>query len=225
LKKKLLYSFIIPCIVACNPDDTFKGISVPPTEIRYMNDSLKSYYFFTVGSRWVYQRTDTNINIYDTVTVIRSVSESFYDHHSSYQIEQVAVNFQHSYYKSSPNSSNPLLNVSMRNGYDGVNRVSMRGGGPLKLFSSYGGFLSHPIDSLSILNNSIGSGEESYLIRKYDTLIDNNNIINVLELNQNAGSFFDETIHIAPNVGIVRFENSFDYTQWVLKEYQVTLNQ
>lgn len=105
-----------------------------------MNDSLKSYYFFTVGSRWVYQRTDTNINIYDTVTVIRSVSESFYDHQSSYQIEQVAVNFQHSYYKSSPNSSNPLLNVSMRNGYDGVNRVSMRGGGPLKLFSSYGGF-------------------------------------------------------------------------------------
>jgi hypothetical protein len=43
-----------------------------PSETRYVNDTLKSYYFFPVGSWWVYNRTDTNATIYDTATVVRS---------------------------------------------------------------------------------------------------------------------------------------------------------
>jgi hypothetical protein len=214
-----LSSFLISC--EKEGQDTFKGISNPPSEIRYMDDTLKTYYFFKVGSQWIYQRTDTSAAIYDTATVISSAAEIIYDNQSSYQIEQVRVNIVHSYYESSPSSSNPKVNVYMRNNYDGVNRLNMSGGGVKKLYSSYGGFLSAPIDSISILNNSIGTGTESYLLRVYDTIINGVACNNILELNQNAGEFYDETIHIAPHFGIIKFENSYDSTQWVLKEFNL----
>lgn len=218
--KKLLYPLIILCFIACE-DDTFSGITEPPDEIRYMDDTLKTYYFFTVGSYWIYQRTDTNVAIFDTATVIRSVREITYDNQSAYQIEEVIVNIVHSYYKNIHNSMIENQIVNIRNSYDGVNRLNMSGGGLNKLLIGYSAFLSSPIDSVSIFNTSLGTGKGVYLRRDYDSIIQNAIIPNILELNLSSGPSFNESIHIAPHFGIIKFENSFDSTQWVLKEFNI----
>jgi hypothetical protein len=64
--KKLLFSLIILlCFTQCKPDD--ETTQVEPSFTLLVDEELKNYYYFPVGSWWIYERTDTNAQIYDTV--------------------------------------------------------------------------------------------------------------------------------------------------------------
>ena len=88
------------------------------------------------------------------------------------------------------------------------------------LFQGYSSFFSFPIDSVSIFNKSNGGGGLSYLIRQYDTTINSTAIRDVAVINRESINFFEQ-IHIAPYYGIIKFQNSNDSTEWVLKRFNI----
>ena len=102
IMKLLLYLSSILLFLACQKEDTPSSgePNGTPTETRLMNDSLKVYFQFNVGTRWIYQRTDTIPPVFDTAWIVNSTQELVFTRFAPYEWERVAVNIEHSYYPS-----------------------------------------------------------------------------------------------------------------------------
>jgi hypothetical protein len=213
-KTVLLISFFIVTILnSCEK----KEDPPKPTGSLYMSEELKSYYFFPKGSWWVYKRIDTTAEIYDTATVVHSESEMVFNELLPYEWEEVAVNIEHTYYPSTPRSVSPYLNVFIRNDGGFVDRISMTSQGQLFKYLPY--FFSVPIDSTSM--------EKKSHVPDSPILIDTNDIsINNLYFNkvihiEHGSTELKYKLWIAKGVGIIKFHNTGDKTNWELINYEI----
>ena len=220
----LLFSFLF---IACNDNDDgtiLPGVGgndedslPPPTDTFYVSQELKSYYFFPENSWWVYQRTDTNAVIYDTAVVASVYSELEYSRFLPFAWEAAAVGITHSYYKAPEGFVNPKLSVGIGNLNGNTDRISMSSEG--KLFQSLPDYFSVPIDSLSIANKT------SPII--FSSLIDTNSIVltnysfqNAIHLRSGIENFVYE-IFLVKEVGLVKYFNVDDSTNWELINYEI----
>ncbi len=213
MKNLLLFTVLFLLLfTSCKKEERPK-----PTESYYMSAELKSYYFFPKGSWWVYKRTDTTATIYDTATVVNSVSEMIFDELAPFEWEHVAVNIEHTHYPSSPRSASPYLNIYIRNDAGFTDRISMTSQG--KLFSYLPYFFSVPIDSLSMENKS-HVPNSPILLDTNDVVINNQTFKLVVHL-KNGSTDFKYDIWIARNVGIVKYFNTGDSTHWEVVDYHI----
>lgn len=208
MKKILIPILAVLLFTHCTPEEP----PIEPTDYLRVNDTLKSYYYFPVGSWWVYKMLDTNATIYDTAIVVRSESEIITNRLFSEPWEQVFVNIEHTYYPSRGNAASPYLNISMANWNGYVDRISMRSQGDL--FPSLSNFLSTPLDSISI---SEKSNEITTLISVVDTFP---SYEKVLHLNYGGPGYLYELI-LAKNVGFIKYFNAEDNTSWELVDYEI----
>ncbi|MCB0737195.1 MAG: hypothetical protein KDC92_06760 [Bacteroidetes bacterium] len=61
------------CCYDCSchyPCDNLEDFTYPYTDTLYLSDSFLSYWYFPVGSWWVYKRLDTAADVYDTARVV-----------------------------------------------------------------------------------------------------------------------------------------------------------
>ena len=218
------FAFLMLFFSQCDPDKpilpgTGGGVSdlPPPTDTFYVDQELKSYYFFPQGSWWVYKMLDTNVLIYDTALVTAGGSRLMYDRFFPFAWEAVGLVIEHSHYPSPPGFVSPHLSVSIGNSDASLDRISMTSQG--KLFPNLRYFFSVPIDSTSMANKTPG------LIKT--TLIDtnafhfnNNTINNVVHLRFGSPDFEDE-IWMAKNIGLLKYFNAEDQTTWELINYHI----
>jgi|SRR5690554_138035 len=215
MKKLLIYTLLSLLLYnSCKKEDPPK-----PTDSYYMSAELKSYYFFPKGSWWVYKRIDTTAEIYDTATVVRSESKMIFNELAPFEWEYVAINIEHTHYPSSPRSVSPYLNVFMRNESGFVDRISMTSQG--ELFSSHTCFFSVPIDSTSIFQKSVEcGGGGTYLLDTNKLLINNNQLNNCVHV-MHKGSNWSNEIWITKYIGIIKYQNYQDNTEWELINYEI----
>ncbi len=134
------------CLTAWRDDGTLVipgtdiGTNQPlpePTDTLYVDQELKSYYFFPQGSWWVYKRIDTNALIYDTAVVATIYNVIEYNEYFPYAWEAAAIGIEHSYYKAPPGFVSPKLSVGMGNQEGYTDRISMNSAGPLFKYLPY----------------------------------------------------------------------------------------
>ena len=213
--------FILLYFTQCNPDDDCDGCTHPPnlgppTDTLFLNKNLKNYYFFGVGSWWVYKRLDTNTVVYDTAILVRKYQDfnSIYSYPVAREIASVA--FIHSYYNSlSPNSGYPQMQRSIQNNNSEGDNVSMSSNG--KLLPTLDRFLVYPFDSAYM---DMVSFQRTILvdIRTYTF----NNII------------FDSTVHfyhgftdyryeiwMSKGIGLTKYFNVEDSSTWEIVDYEI----
>jgi hypothetical protein len=210
MKKILLSLLTVLLFTHCTPEEP----PIEPTDYLRVNDTLKSYYYFPVGSWWVYKMLDTNATIYDTAIVVRSISEVVTESFSPEPWEHVAVNIEHTHYPSRGNAASPYLNVLIDNYSGRVDRISMTSQGDL--FPSLSNFLSTPLDSILMSEKSRGGGL-TYLQGVNISILGFNE---VLHLKYGAPGFYDDLM-IARNVGFIKYFNFEDKTSWELVNYEI----
>lgn len=227
MSKLLTSLLIIFCLTQCKNDDG--GITIknpfeeepsdlpPPTDTIYVSNELKSYYFFPKGSWWVYKRIDTNAVVYDTAVVATVYNELEYSRFLPYAWEAAAVGITHSYYKAPEGFVEPKLSVGTGNLGGFVDRISMSSQG--LLFRSNYDFFSVPIDSISIASKSYPT--------VYSILVDTNAIIvnnirynDVVQLRYGIPEYEDK-IWLSKNVGLIKYFNVGDSTNWELINYEI----
>ena len=192
----------------CTPEEP----PIEPTDYLRVNDTLKSYYYFPLGSWWVYKMTDTNAIIYDSAIVVRSESKVVTDSFSPEPWERVSVNIEHTHYPSRGNAASPYLNVLIDNNSGYVDRISMTSQGDL--FPSLSYFLSTPLDSISI---SKKSNRVSNLISVVDTFLIYEKVVH---LNYGGPGYLYDLM-LAKNIGFIKYFNPRDNTSWELVDYEI----
>jgi hypothetical protein len=198
---------------------------VPPgIDTLFVGDEIKKYYFFPKGSWWVYERTDTNASIYDTVKVIETFNNTKYQERLlPYAWQNLMCRVEHSYYESfQANWEGPYgfkqLRVQYFNTSGSSDALSTHSFG--YVHSSYDNFFSIPIDSISILNRSLGGGGGSFLYSTSDVEIDSTKYTNVAHI-QHSASTFKDAIVLSKNIGIIKFHDSFFKHSWELVNFHI----
>jgi hypothetical protein len=222
--KKILYPLIILCcFAACKPDEDCEdcGIidhSFPPAEDTiYVSEELKNYYFFGEGSWWVYKRTDTNAIIYDTATLVKRESRIVYERiYYPTAWEYTFTGILHSHYNAIPGGVESKLQINTENLNGLTDRIGMYS--QRTLFKNVIDFFSIPIDSISILNKSNGN---SYLIDTNSLFISNYTFNNTLHLQHGFIPDFFYDIYLTKNVGLTKYRNAGDNTEWELISYEI----
>jgi hypothetical protein len=223
----LLFLFAsILCLLfsQCKPDDPILpstgngGSDLPaPTDTFYVDQELKSYYFFPQGSWWVYQMLDTNVIIYDTALVTAGGSRLMYSGVLPFAWESVGLVIEHSHYPSPPGFVSPHLSISIGNSGGNLDRISMSSQG--KLFNYLPSFFSVPIDSTSMAEKSSGT-IKTELLDTNSIQIANQVLNNVIHIKHGVINYEYE-IWIAKNIGLLKYYNSDDNTHWELINYQI----
>jgi hypothetical protein len=96
----LFYSSLV--FINCNPNNGCEDCPNPNIQpkdtIRFSQEFL-DYTFFKEGSWWIYQRTDTTAQLFDTVTVARATNKVFFTPEISafHALEQIDAQYMHSY--------------------------------------------------------------------------------------------------------------------------------
>jgi len=207
--KQILFSlFAVLFFTHCTPEEP----PIEPTDYLRVNDTLKSYYYFPLGSWWVYKMIDTNATIYDTAIVVRSESKVVTDSFSPEPWERVSVNIEHTHYPSRGNAASPYLNIFMANNSGYVDRISMTSQGDL--FPSLSYFLSTPLDSISM---SEKSSRRTFLLNKQDSV---SNYEQVIYMKHGITGYIYELM-LAKNVGLIKYYNYVDNTSWELVDYKI----
>lgn len=226
-KKIVLIIFLFLFVYQCKEDDSTtpsdsNGVrtdttDVVPEDTVYVSNELKSYYYFPIGSYWVYKRLDS-ISIYDTATVVRQSTQITFNKSYPSAWELVSVNIEHTYYSSSQNSSSPYLNVLISNFNGLVDRISFSS---QDLFQgSMNCVLSIPIDSLSIREKSNACNSVSILVDTIPIQIDAGSFNNILHIEYGGSQITDE-IWFAKNIGILKYNSFLNNHQWELISYHL----
>jgi hypothetical protein len=215
---------IILILGGCNKDGDLPIIGnkedpVVPTnrDTFFIPSNLKSFYNFKVGSRWVYQRIDTNATVLDTARTVRVIHTFVNNELLPFVWEKLNVVTEHTYYKSSPASVSPHLSVSTGNTDGATDRISMTSQGLLFKANYY--FFSVPLDSVSMAEKSSIAGKTT-LLDTNNVTINGNNFKNVVHLKHGLRGFFNE-IWMAKEIGLIKYFNQDDSTTWELKNYHI----
>lgn len=219
------FAFLMLFFSQCDPDKPiFPGTGTnggndlpPPTDTFYVDQELKSYYFFPQGSWWVYKMLDTNVLIYDTALVTAGGSRLMYDRFFPFAWEAVGLVIEHSHYPSPPGFVSPHLSVGIGNSDATLDRISMTSQG--KLLQSLYNFLSVPIDSTSMAEKSAGT-IKTELLDTNSIQLTNQVFHQVVHLKHGIPSFKYE-IWIAKNIGLLKYFNADDSTTWELINYHI----
>ena len=190
----------------------------------FVGDKLKKYYFFPLGSWWVYERTDTNAVVYDTVRVIETFDQIKYqERFLPIAWQQLMCRVEHSYYESfqvpwDEPYGFKQLRVQFFNSAGASDAISTQSFG--YIHSSYDNFFSLPVDSISILDRSSGGGGGSFLYDTSEVEINSATYSDVAHL-RHGGSISNDTILVSKNVGIIKFYDSFFQHSWELVNFHI----
>jgi hypothetical protein len=182
-----------------------------PEDTLYANDTFLRYWYFPKGSWWVYERMDTNANVYDTVTILNQNREMKYNpRYADYMIESFNLNLRHSSaYFTKINKGRPLIQT-IDNPALNPNIINSIGH---KSYFGYNSFFSWPIDSILIGQKSL---DRSMLIDKNKIRTPFGKIGNTIHLK------FDNNNHIwlSKNIGFIKYIHS-DSSVWELVNYEI----
>jgi len=180
----------------------------------YMSEELKSYFLFEEGSWWIYKRTDTNVAIYDTATLVRKTDFVYYERiYAPTAWQKVGAAVEHTYYPSCSNCVSPYISVGMGNGSGLVDRISL--GSNNILLNYLPDFFSIPIDSSLIYYKSNG---RSKLLDTFNLITNNFSFSNTVHLKYGA---LNSEVWITKNTGLTKYFNGEDNTSWELIDYEI----
>jgi|GEM_PF-5029259 len=218
LMKYLFFFMFVVTLIHCKEDDG----EPEPISTQLVDSELKSYYYFPEGSWWIYQRVDTNVAIFDTAIVVENFRElRFNPTRASFEWERLITNIEHSYYESAPIYGYGQLRVQFYNSPYSENVISSNSFG--NIFGPYNNFLTVPIDSLTIAQNSSGYTRISELLDTTSLQLSFGKVANVVKLRIWGGSI-DDTLCLAKNIGIVKFHESVNNISWELIKYEIKKN-
>ncbi len=210
------------CLTSCREEENeediiFDECCLPePTDTLYMSQELKSYFYFPVGSWWVYERTDTIAGIYDTARVVRIINEIFYNEFAPYAWEKITALVEHTYYSSPPNSVSPNLEVSFLNLNTLVDRLNITSSSTF-----LGGLdcvISTPIDSIHI--KSLQCSSWSNLDSVSNLSLAGSNFDSVLNISYGRNPITNY-ISMVSGVGILKYETTQMGHSWKLVNYHI----
>lgn len=179
------------------------------------NDTFMQYWFFPVGSWWIYKRIDSNTNEYDTATVTYANSEfhppkrgsiSFF-HAAQLRIEHTSKHII------SPIQSNSRKELELST--SGINYL--RGGGANGSQMSFGPFFKWPIE----LGNVGGSVTEIVDTNKLK-ITPNLDSVKSVHINTGKGlSNIESHVWLVKDIGFVKFKFP-NGTEWELADYYIS---
>ncbi len=199
--KKILNTFLIlstaVLLTAC-PSKNDKGEEKP---IYYLNQQMKDYVIFPVGSWWVYE--DSAIGVLDTITVTHSNNKMVDRRNLDIIYEYQLIKYNSSYY-----------NTEILAGSGGQGAIRYSENPPPTFIPTVMFFSSDEADSASLYTG--------YLVReKRDSLEIKDSIYSkVLQFTTTKfqHNLLPEFTYYAPHVGLIR-KQLFNGTVWNLKTY------
>ena len=179
----------------------------------FNNDTFLSYWYFPEGSWWVYKRTDTTADIYDTATVTRTY-RAFKPRSRAVEklYENLIMDISHSskYVQRPIQSSTKHINSLSTNG---VNVLAMIGGGTYFLSDIY---LKWPIEL-----GSVNGGLTTILDTNSINLEYLNKTLSIVHLSPGyTHETYESHIWLCNNIGFVKYR-LYNNTEWELFDYYI----
>jgi hypothetical protein len=205
LKLLIAISTLILAISSCKPNDPEPCYDCEKQKLTrdtiYNNDTFLSYCFFPEGSWWIYKRTDTTAEVYDTVTVV-SDRRFIYSDWTAYQNDFERI-FQDLKHTSVSYGSNGLLVESNECFFP-----------DLASRTWFGEYFIFPFKEGK---NYIGS-KSIELYPKDSLILESGTFLNAIEVGPYVGL---STIWLVKDIGLVKISNPLGNT-WELTEYHIS---
>jgi hypothetical protein len=172
------------------------------TDTLFQSQDFLDYWYFNEGSWWVYKRTDTSADVYDTVRAVKSwVKLSFSPLTKPYAFEQYFMNVEH--------DAEHFKNTGLKVQYNATaNHV----------LSSQGGYYYFDASNFFIFPINIGTSSFAKVLDTTPVLLDTNLVHNCVHIELNAGGHRE--LWIAKGLGFIKYLH-FDGTFWELVNYKI----